>query len=164
MSDNIIIKIIIVFNSWKYTMTLFYCKGVTDMKTLKYSRQRESIKNCLMNRTDHPTADALYLSIREEFPNISLGTVYRNLNLLVELGEIIRFSCGDGSEHFDFRTEPHYHFICRDCGAILDLPVELVHETSELLPENLPGRADSHTIFFYGECESCLRKKIRKSS
>ena len=85
-------------------------EGVSGMKTLKYSRQRESIKNCLMNRTDHPTADTLYLTVREEFPNISLGTVYRNLNLLAELGEITRFSCGDGSEHFDFRTEPHYHF------------------------------------------------------
>ena len=54
------------------------------MKTLKYSRQRESIKACLMGRKDHPTADALYTSIREQFPNISLGTVYRNLNLLAE--------------------------------------------------------------------------------
>ena len=52
------------------------------MKVLKYSRQREAIKASLMNRCDHPTADALYASIREEFPNISLGTVYRNLNLL----------------------------------------------------------------------------------
>ena len=59
------------------------------MKTLKYSRQRESIKACLMGRKDHPTADALYTSIREQFPNISLGTVYRNLNLLVELAEQI---------------------------------------------------------------------------
>ena len=59
------------------------------MKTLKYSRQRESIKANLMSRHDHPTADALYASIREEFPNISLGTVYRNLNLLVETGEIV---------------------------------------------------------------------------
>ena len=60
------------------------------MKTLKYSRQRESIKANLMSRHDHPTADALYASIREEFPNISLGTVYRNLNLLVETGEILK--------------------------------------------------------------------------
>lgn len=67
------------------------------MKTLKYSRQRESIKACLMSRKDHPTADALYTSIREQFPNISLGTVYRNLNLLVELGEIRKLSCGDGT-------------------------------------------------------------------
>lgn len=129
------------------------------MKTLKYSRQRESIKNCLMNRTDHPTADALYLAIREEFPNISLGTVYRNLNLLVELGEIMSFSCGDGSEHFDYNTMPHYHFVCKTCGAVMDLPENIVRDTSELLSEPVSGRVDSHTVFFYGECECCLRKK-----
>ena len=56
------------------------------MKAIKHSKQRDSIKTCLMGRRDHPTADAVYMSIREEFPNISLGTVYRNLNLLVELG------------------------------------------------------------------------------
>ena len=56
------------------------------MKTIKYSRQRESIKACLMARNDHPTADAIYASIRQEYPNISLGTVYRNLNLLEETG------------------------------------------------------------------------------
>ena len=81
------------------------------MKTLKYSRQRESIKACLMGRKDHPTADALYTSIREQFPNISLGTVYRNLNLLVELGEIRKLSCGDGTDHFDYDTSPHYHYV-----------------------------------------------------
>ena len=129
------------------------------MKTMKYSRQRESIKTCLKNRTDHPTADALYLSIREEFPNISLGTVYRNLNLLANLGEISRFSCGDGSEHFDYRTESHYHFICKTCGRIYDLPVSLVQETSDLLTEPVSGRVDSHTIFFYGECQMCQQKK-----
>ena len=92
------------------------------MKTLKYSRQRESIKACLMARHDHPTADALYTSIREEYPNISLGTVYRNLNLLVELGEIQKLTCGDGADHFDADTTPHYHFVCRDCGQVYDLP------------------------------------------
>ena len=71
------------------------------MKTLKYSRQRESIKANLMSRRDHPTADALYASIREEFPNISLGTVYRNLNLLVETGEILKLTCGNGPDHYD---------------------------------------------------------------
>lgn len=129
------------------------------MKTLKYSRQRESIKTSLMNRTDHPTADTLYLAIREEFPNISLGTVYRNLNLLADLGEIMRFSCGDGSEHFDYTTTPHYHFVCKTCGAITDLPMNIVRETSELLTEPVPGRVDSHMVFFYGECEHCLKKK-----
>lgn len=55
---------------------------------LKYSKQRESIKNFLVTRYDHPTAETVYLNIRKEFPNISLGTVYRNLNLLAEIGEI----------------------------------------------------------------------------
>lgn len=132
---------------------------VKGVRTLKHSRQRESIKNCLMQRTDHPTADMLYLSIREEFPNISLGTVYRNLKLLSELGEITRFSCGDGSEHFDYRTEPHYHFICKTCGAVYDMPAEIVRDTSELLTAQPPGRVDSHTVFFYGECKTCQQKK-----
>lgn len=130
------------------------------MKTLKYSRQRESIKTCLMNRTDHPTADALYLSIREEFPNISLGTVYRNLNLLVELGEIISFTCGDGSVHFDYTTTPHYHFVCKTCGHIIDLPVSMVRDTSEFLTEPVAGRIDSHSVFFYGECGDCMKQKM----
>ena len=58
------------------------------MKTMKYSRQRESIKNFLSTRKDHPTADAVYMNIRKEYPNISLGTVYRNLSLLASVGEI----------------------------------------------------------------------------
>ena len=74
------------------------------MKVLKYSRQRESIKASLMCRHDHPTADALYASIREEFPNISLGTVYRNLNLLVETGE--RRGCAGVSAGSAAGTEP----------------------------------------------------------
>ena len=83
------------------------------MKALKFSRQRESIRECLKNRTDHPTADAVYVTISKDYPKISLGTVYRNLNLLADMGEIQRFSSGDGSEHFDYNTDPHYHFVCR---------------------------------------------------
>lgn len=64
-----------------------------------------------MSRHDHPTADALYASIREEFPNISLGTVYRNLNLLVETGEILKLTCGNGPDHYDGNVAPHYHFV-----------------------------------------------------
>ena len=94
------------------------------MKTLKYSRQRESIKANLMSRRDHPTADALYASIREKFPNISLGTVYRNLNLLVETGEILKLTCGNGPDHYDGNVTPHYHFVCRDCGQVYDMEVE----------------------------------------
>ena len=129
------------------------------MKQLKYSRQRESIKACLMARHDHPTADAIYASIREEFPNISLGTVYRNLNLLVELGESQKLRCGDGADHFDADTRPHYHFMCRECGCIEDLPMEISQEINDLAQEHVHGKIDSHITYFYGVCENCMKKK-----
>lgn len=129
------------------------------MKQLKYSRQRESIKACLMARHDHPTADAIYASIREEFPNISLGTVYRNLNLLVELGEIQKLRCGDGADHFDADTRPHYHFMCRECGCIEDLPMEISQEVNEQAQRYVKGKVETHITYFYGVCENCLKAK-----
>lgn len=94
------------------------------MPALKYSRQREAIKSFLMTRKDHPTADVVYHSLRADFPNISLGTVYRNLTLLADLGEIARLRLGDGVDHFDADTSRHYHFICSECGSVLDLHTE----------------------------------------
>ena len=88
------------------------------MPALKYSRQREAIKSFLMTRKDHPTADVVYHSLRADFPNISLGTVYRNLTLLADLGEIARLRLGDGVDHFDADTSRHYHFICSECGSV----------------------------------------------
>ena len=76
---------------------------------LKHSKQRDAIKNFLMTRKDHPTADVVYTKVREEFPNISLGTVYRNLTLLSEIGEITRIRVGDGIDHFDADISLHYH-------------------------------------------------------
>ena len=88
------------------------------MVKLKYSRQREAIKEYLHNTKEHPTADKVYVNIRKEYPNISLGTVYRNLNLLVEHGEILKLSCTDGSDRFDGNPVPHYHFVCNKCEKL----------------------------------------------
>lgn len=93
------------------------------MPALKYSRQRESIKRFLLSRYDHPTADTVYLHVKKEFPNISLGTVYRNLALLTELGEILKITT-DGADRFDGHVEPHSHFICRRCHALFDIYME----------------------------------------
>ena len=114
-----------------------------------------------MARHDHPTADALYTSIREEYPNISLGTVYRNLNLLVELGEIQKLTCGDGADHFDADTSPRYHFVCRDCGQVFDLPLKTLDNINQLAQEYADGHVDSHTIYFYGTCKNCLEKNLQ---
>lgn len=76
----------------KHIYLLKLREGRNTMATLKYSRQRESIKEFLRNRTDHPTADVVYENMKLIYPNISLGTVYRNLSLLADLGEIKKLS------------------------------------------------------------------------
>ena len=106
------------------------------MPALKYSRQRESIKEYLMSTKEHPTADMVYLHVKQEFPNISLGTVYRNLNLLADIGEIIKISTLNGGDRFDGTTTPHYHFFCTDCGAVLDLDMDNIETINHIAGKN----------------------------
>jgi Fur family peroxide stress response transcriptional regulator len=122
---------------------------------LKHSRQRESIKNFLMTRYDHPTAETVYLNIKEEFPNISLGTVYRNLALLADIGEIQKLSTGVGPDRFDANVNPHYHFICKQCGAVLDLKVSGLEHINILAAQNFDGEVEGHIAYFYGKCPDC---------
>lgn len=116
---------------------------------LKYSKQRESIKNFLVTRYDHPTAETIYLNIRREFPNISLGTVYRNLNLLAEIGEIQKLSPGIGPDRFDGNPAPHYHFICRHCGCVMDLTVSGLDHINILAGQDFDGEIEGHITYFY---------------
>ena len=117
---------------------------------LKYSKQRESIKNFLVTRYDHPTAETVYLNIRREFPNISLGTVYRNLNLLAEIGEIQKLSPGIGPDRFDGNPAPHYHFICRHCGCVMDLTVSGLDHINILAGQDFDGEIEGHITYVYG--------------
>lgn len=126
------------------------------MAALKYSRQRESIKNYLCGREDHPTADMIYTSIREEFPNISLGTVYRNLSLLVELGEIKKVTT-DGADRFDAKVEPHSHFICRKCGCVLDVMVPIDDPVQSVNERWNCGEIEECRFEFHGICNQCKK-------
>lgn len=134
------------------------------MATLKYSRQREAIKEFLNTRYDHPTADTVYENIREIYPSISLGTVYRNLSLLVNIGEIIKISGVQGPDRFDARTFPHDHFVCRHCQSVLDLNVTENNNIEQLASKKFPGIIEGHVTNFYGLCEKCanLKKGIDK--
>ena len=125
------------------------------MATLKYSRQRESIKEFLMTRTDHPTADIVYHQLRKMYPNISLGTVYRNLSLLADIVEINRVSTGDGADHYDGHTAPHYHVICKKCHKITDLDMDYLDDVETIASQHYNGRIEKHVINFYGICEEC---------
>lgn len=122
---------------------------------LKYSRQRQVIKNFLMTRTDHPTADMVYMNVRNDYPSISLGTVYRNLSLLSDLGEIRRLRFGDGVDHFDADTSLHSHFVCTECGSIVDLKVENLDSIMDLVDHEFDGEIQGHVTYFHGLCRKC---------
>lgn len=128
------------------------------MQKLNYSRQREAIRKYLCGTDSHPTAEDVYRQIRKEYPNISLGTVYRNLGLLASTGEIIRIQGNDGCDHFDFRTEPHYHFICDSCKKVYDLPMEPYSELNAIASGSFSGVISRHSTVFYGTCEACMDK------
>ncbi len=128
------------------------------MAIRKFSRQRESIKDYLSGRTDHPTAEAVYLALREKDPKLSLGTVYRNLSLLTELGEIQKISTGDGPDHFDGDASRHQHFICRSCHQVSDLKVKGLQYLMDEAQKQCEGEVEGFSINFYGICEQCNRK------
>ena len=111
------------------------------MKDLKYSRQREAILDNLKSRVDHPTADMLFQSLRKDDPKISLGTVYRNLSLLTEIGRIKKLSDRNGIERYDYNTTDHYHFACK-----------AKHEDI--------GIVENHSLIFYGYCKECYQKML----
>lgn len=127
---------------------------------IKYSRQRESIKNSLMQRYDHPTAETVYLDIKEEFPNISLGTVYRNLSLLADMGEIMKISTGIGPDRFDGNTEPHYHFFCNCCGKVIDLEMESIEHINVIAGAKFGGQIEGNFTHFFGKCPDCVGNDI----
>lgn len=127
------------------------------LMTLKKSKQRDMIKAFLMGRKDHPTADIIYMNVRQQNPNISLGTVYRNLTLLADIGEIQRLRLGDGVDHFDADISPHYHFVCSDCGSVIDLKLDQsIEAITETACAGFDGKIAGHMTYFYGTCASCL--------
>lgn len=134
---------------------------------VKYSRQRQLIYNFLMSRKDHPTADVVYQNVRQEHPNISLGTVYRNLTLLTERGEIQRLQLGDGVDRFDADTSQHCHFFCSKCGGVTDLQIDcldnLFTQVRQDFKERFEGRIDKQTTCFYGICGKCLNESAEKA-
>ena len=85
------------------------------------SKQKEAILRVVKGATSHPTANWIYDQVRREIPNISLGTVYRNLKLLKQEGEILEIELAGSLSRFDGNTQYHHHFVCEQCGHVLDV-------------------------------------------
>ena len=120
----------------------------------RYSRQREAIVQQLLARTDHPSADMIYETLRSDFPNISLGTVYRNLNGLSADGTIRRLTV-DGKEHFDGNTVPHVHLACNECGDIVDVFDDEVDVFLAHIAHRTGCPVTDAQIVIRGKCHDC---------
>jgi Fur family transcriptional regulator, peroxide stress response regulator len=126
------------------------------MAKYKRSRQRERILEILLNTDCHPTAAWIYDQLRGEFSNLSMGTVYRNLNILVEQDRVQRIVYGSTFDRYDAKTEQHYHFICQKCQSIIDVKMAIDESLNERINSTHPFKAVGHQIQFFGVCETCL--------
>jgi len=128
-------------------------------KTRKRSKKRDAILTCIRQTKCHPTADWIYQQLKPEIPDLSLGTVYRNIAMFREEGIIQSVGVVAGLEHFDGNTEPHTHFICTGCGRVLDLEgVTLPREALDQAKACSGGSIDSFQLQFTGLCAACRQK------
>lgn len=125
------------------------------MAGIKKSRQRDALLAELQSRYDHPTAEDLYLTVKKNIPNLSLGTVYRNLSLLVDEGEIIKIS-SDGADRYDGCAVPHCHFSCTKCGKMSDiiLPENTLLINDDVI-KSVHGSVEKYSVTLFGICDEC---------
>lgn len=122
----------------------------------KRFRKREAILDCLRSTDSHPSADWVYARLRQQFPDLSLGTVYRNLSLFKEQGLIASLGSVQGVERFDADTHPHVHYICCRCGAVADLmELEIPQELGKAAAEATGGEVTDCRLTFSGICRGC---------
>ncbi len=130
------------------------------MTMTKRSRQREAILEVIQGTKCHPTADWVYSEVRKIIPNISLGTVYRNLSQLSEKGTIQKLHMGTASEHFDGNPKPHYHVYCTQCGKIDDIEAEPFEKFNSWATGMYDGEIFEHHATFLGKCSQCKSIKF----
>ena len=128
------------------------------MAIKRYSKQRELILEAVMNTNEHPTAETIYIWLKPDNPALSLGTVYRNLNQLVEEGDLMRLPFP--VERFDANTKLHAHLRCKACGCVYDLMGisydSSLDEKAQLTSGHL---VDQHELIFDGTCANCAGEK-----
>ncbi len=133
--------------------------AVTGRKKFKRSRQRERILETLRGTKSHPTAGWVYDVLKKESPELSLGTVYRNLNILNELGLVRILRSGSTFDRFDADTSPHYHFVCEDCGKVEDVELTVDHDLDDRVAALMGRIVTGHRLDFFGLCPACQAER-----
>ena len=124
------------------------------------SRKRDAMLQVMQGTKSHPSAQWVYDTLRPQYPDISLGTVYRNIKFFIDNGDIISVGNVNGQERYDTCTVPHTHFICMGCEAVIDLEENgEIAEVCKKTEDTIRGEVFSHSIVFKGLCESCVKNK-----
>ena len=127
------------------------------MNNVRQSKKRDAMLALLRQTSCHPSADWVYRQMKAEYPDVSLGTVYRNLNQLCERGLIRRLGAVNGQERYDGVLAPHSHFICKRCGADLDLPAQLPGEDYlDAVGVQYGFQAEGCEFIVRGRCRRCV--------
>ena len=123
----------------------------------RHSKQREMIVNLVKRTKSHPSAEWVYTEVKKKVPNISLGTVYRNLKLLQSRGEVAEISCEGDEFRFDGNTGLHYHITCQKCGKISDVDGYIIKGVENKVSSLTGYQITTHCIGFKGVCPECLK-------
>lgn len=126
---------------------------------MKYSKQRDLILTYVQNSKSHPTAEMVYSDIKKEIPNISLGTVYRNLNQLCEHNLLRKIVVPNKVDRFDNVYHHHGHLYCNECGRIEDINQELLEKACKLVEQTSNYQIISNDMVFVGICYECQKRK-----
>jgi Fur family peroxide stress response transcriptional regulator len=126
---------------------------------VRNSRQREAILRIVRGTACHPTAEWVYGQVKRDIPGISLGTVYRNLRLLTDSGELCSFEGAGGVSRYDGRTSPHYHFRCERCGALMDVEEPVDQDLDRRVALRTGLRVRCHVLEFRGYCTDCRQSE-----
>ncbi len=130
------------------------------MEHAKQFRKRNAILTYLQETKDHPSAEMVFQHLKPEIPDLSLGTVYRNLSMFKDKGQIISLGSVGGVERFDGNTAPHVHFICTDCTAVTDLPaIKVPEELNREVVHQTGGQVEQCQLTFTGQCQKCIIKR-----
>ena len=127
---------------------------------MRNTAQRDLVLRVVEESCDHPSAETIYTRCRERMPDISLGTVYRNLKVLVELGKIREVSILNAGDRYDKTIGLHAHFRCKSCGVVLDVPAKDLDRLESAVQSMTGYQIDGTEVLFVGLCDRCKNERI----
>lgn len=128
-------------------------------RTIRYSKKREAILQAIKSTDCHPSAEWVYQTLKPAHPDLSLGTVYRNLVFFQQQGMVKSVGVVNGQERFDGNTATHSHFVCSQCNAVIDLHgLNLADDLDRTVCEQYQLAVERHELTFFGMCQNCMQK------